>query len=90
MQAIIISIGDELTLGQILDTNAVWLSAQLAEQGVTIGARLTVPDERAAIVQAFQQAAAAAELVISSGGLGPTADDLTRQALADLLGTPLE
>ncbi len=90
MQAIIISIGDELTLGQILDTNAVWLSAQLAEQGVTIGARLTVPDERAAIVQAFQQAAAAAELVISSGGLGPTADDLTRQALADLLGAPLE
>ncbi len=89
MQSIIISIGDELTLGQTLDTNAAWLSARLVEQGVITLRHLTVPDDRAAIAQAVRLAAAEVELVILTGGLGPTADDLTRQALADVLGTSL-
>lgn len=90
MQAIIISIGDELTLGQTVDTNAAWLSARLIERGILTRWHLTVPDDRAAIAQAVCQAAAEADWVIVTGGLGPTADDLTRQALADALGTALE
>ncbi|MBU4247948.1 MAG: competence/damage-inducible protein A [Verrucomicrobia bacterium] len=90
MQAIIISIGDELTLGQTVDTNAAWLSARLIERGILTRWHQTVPDDRAAIAHAVRQAAAEADWVILTGGLGPTADDLTRQALADVLGTALE
>lgn len=89
MQAIILSIGDELTLGQTVDTNAAWLSARLVERGIITRWHLTVPDDCAAITRAVRQAAEEAELVILTGGLGPTADDLTRQALADALGAPL-
>jgi len=90
MQSIVISVGDELTLGQTVDTNAAWLSGRLVEQGVITSRHWTVPDERKAIAQAVQLAAGEAELVILTGGLGPTSDDLTRQALADVLGTALE
>ena len=90
MQAAILSIGDELTLGQTVDTNAAWLSARLAEHGVTTLYHLTVPDEVDAIVDAFRRAADDAELVLATGGLGPTDDDLTRQALARAMGAELE
>ncbi len=89
MDAIILSIGDELTLGQAVDTNAAWLSARLVERGIGSLYHLTIPDDRAAIARAVRRAAGEAELVIATGGLGPTADDLTRQALADALGAPL-
>lgn len=90
MRAIILSIGDELILGQVADTNAEWLSAHLAEHGVMTAWRHTVPDDRAAIAAALRDAANAAELIIVTGGLGPTPDDLTREALADVLGAPLD
>ncbi|MFH1477514.1 MAG: competence/damage-inducible protein A [Verrucomicrobiota bacterium] len=89
MHAIIISVGDELTLGQVVDTNSAWLSARLAELGVMTRSHLTVPDDQGAIVQAVRSAAELAEWVIITGGLGPTQDDLTRQALAELLDVPL-
>lgn len=90
MQAIILSIGDELTLGQVVDTNSAWLSARLIEHGISTRAHMTVPDDQDAIAQAFGEASRRCELLIATGGLGPTQDDLTRQALAQALGCALE
>lgn len=89
MQTIIISVGDELTLGQVVDTNSAWLSARLVEWGILTRSHMTVPDDHAAIVRAVRQATELAELVVITGGLGPTQDDLTRQALAEVQGVPL-
>ncbi|MCD4825539.1 MAG: competence/damage-inducible protein A [Phycisphaerae bacterium] len=89
MKAIIIAIGNELTSGQGLDTNSAYLSRALGEAGVETIAHQTVPDDRAAIAGAIRAAAESAGLVIVTGGLGPTPDDLTREALADALETEL-
>ncbi len=90
MNAIIISIGDELLLGRTVDTNAAWLSQRLAATGVTVLAHVTVGDDQGAIRDAVDRAAGQADWVLVSGGLGPTPDDLTRQALADAMGVALE
>ena len=90
MNAVILSVGDELVLGQTVDTNSAWLSAKLTGSGVMTTYHKTVADDQAAIAAAVREAAATADLVIVTGGLGPTADDLTRQALADVLGKPLD
>lgn len=89
MQAVILSIGDELVLGQTVDTNGAYLSAQLAELGVMTRYHATVSDNRADIAEAMRQACERAELVLVTGGLGPTDDDLTRFALADAMGCEL-
>lgn len=90
MLAEVISIGDELTSGQRLDTNSQWISERLGELGVAVRYHTTVADDLAANVRVFREAADRADIVISSGGLGPTADDLTRDALAAVSGQPLE
>jgi nicotinamide-nucleotide amidase len=90
MTAIILSIGDELTLGQTVDTNSAWLAQQLAAVGCRPLAHLTVPDDAAAIRQAFEESVGRCDVLVVSGGLGPTDDDLTRQALAAFLKEPLE
>jgi nicotinamide-nucleotide amidase len=82
MIAEVISIGDELTSGQRLDTNSQWLSQQLGELGVEVVYHTTVADEMAANVSVFSTAIARSDVVVASGGLGPTADDLTREVLA--------
>jgi len=82
MNAIILSIGDELILGQSIDTNSAWLSRQLAGIGCAITAHLTVPDDQRAIEQAMIDAGERCDFLVVTGGIGPTADDLTRQALA--------
>src|SRR5438067_4933373 len=82
MKCEIISIGSELTSGQNLDTNAQWLSRRLAEVGIPVGWHTTVADDLVDNVQAFRIATERAQLVIVTGGLGPTQDDLTREALA--------
>lgn len=89
MDAAIIAIGDELALGQTVDTNTAYLAARLAEQGLMAALHLTVPDDQAAIADALRTACAKTNLVLVTGGLGPTDDDLTRQALADVMGQPL-
>ena len=81
MRAEIISIGDELTTGQRLDTNSQWLSERLGELGVTVVFHTTVADDLAANVLVFRQACERVDLVVASGGLGPTADDLTAMAV---------
>jgi nicotinamide-nucleotide amidase len=90
MQAEIISNGDELTSGKILDTNSQWLSIKLADLGVTTLYHTTVGDDLDAMIDVLRTAAERADLIIWTGGLGPTADDLTRQAIAECVGVPLE
>ncbi len=90
MNAIILSIGDELVLGQTVDTNSAWLSQRLAAIGIGIAGHITVSDDQAAIERGIREAAETADVLIISGGLGPTEDDLTRQALAAVLNAPLE
>jgi nicotinamide-nucleotide amidase len=87
--AAILSVGDELALGQTLDTNSRWISEQLVSRGLTVVEHVTVPDDAARQAAAFARLAGEADLVISSGGLGPTADDLTRAALATASGDEL-
>jgi len=90
MKAVIISVGEELVSGACVDTNAAWLSRALAADGVTTVRHVTVGDNLADIATAFREAMSVAEVVVCTGGLGPTPDDLTRQGLADALGEPLE
>ena len=90
MNAFILSIGDELVLGQTVDTNSAWLSQQLAAVGCGITGHMTVPDDQAKIEAAIIASVASGEVLIVSGGIGPTEDDLTRQAMAAVLGTELE
>src|SRR5438067_2550079 len=89
MKTEIISIGSELTSGQNLDTNSQWLSQRLAEIGIPVHWHTTVADDLADNVGALRVAAGRAQLVLISGGLGPTQDDLTREALAAAAGVEL-
>ena len=90
MNAIVLSIGDELVLGQTVDTNSAWISAQLAAVGCGVIAHITVADDQLAIEQAIRDSITRCDYLLISGGLGPTEDDLTRQALAIVLNQPLE
>ncbi len=89
MNTEIISIGSELTSGQNLDTNSQWLSQRLAEVGIPVRWHTTLADDLDENVAAFRVAAERAQLVLITGGLGPTQDDLTRDALARLAGVEL-
>src|SRR5438105_632005 len=89
MKAEIISVGSELTSGQNLDTNSQWLSQRLAEMGIAVGWHTTVADDLDDNVAAFRIASGRARLVLITGGLGPTQDDLTREALARAAGVEL-
>lgn len=90
MKAIILSVGDELVLGQTVDTNSAWISQQLASVGCQVLAHATVADDQPAIERAMREASHAADYLIISGGIGPTEDDLTRQALAAVMHVELE
>jgi nicotinamide-nucleotide amidase len=85
----IITIGTELLLGQIVDTNASWIAQRLAEAGIDLFYKTTVGDNRSRIEAALRQALGRAEVVITTGGLGPTEDDLTRDVVAGVLGQAL-
>jgi competence/damage-inducible protein CinA-like protein len=89
MRAEVIAIGDELTSGQRLDTNSQWLSERLTELGVDVAFHTTVGDELDSNVAVFRAAIDRADFVIATGGLGPTADDLTREAIAVATGVDL-
>ena len=89
MKAEIVSIGSELTSGQNLDTNCQWLSRALAEIGIAVGYHTTVADDLGDNAAVFRLACQRADLVLITGGLGPTQDDLTREALALAAGVPL-
>lgn len=90
MKACILSVGDELVLGQTVDTNSAWLSQQLAQIGLSVHSHKTVGDVQADIEAAISAAAEVVDVILISGGIGPTDDDLTRQSLAAVLKQPLE
>ncbi len=89
-KAEIIAIGDEMISGARLDTNSQWLAQQLGDMGIESRFHSTIGDDLGDGVLAFQTAVRRADLVISTGGIGPTKDDLTRQVLADVGAVPLE
>jgi nicotinamide-nucleotide amidase len=90
MHAEVISIGSELTSGQNLDTNSQWISRRLGSIGIPVLFHTTVADDLAANIAVFSAASRRADLVIATGGLGPTQDDLTREAVAQAAGVELE
>jgi len=89
VRAEIVAVGTELLLGQIADTNAQWMSQRLAEIGVDVVHHQAVGDNLERIVQTLRLAASRADVVVVCGGLGPTEDDITRDAIAVLAGVPL-
>jgi len=89
MGAEILTVGTELLLGQIVDTNAAWISQRLAEAGIDLFYKSTVGDNWGRIEAAMRLALDRADVLLITGGLGPTEDDLTRDVLAQVLGRPL-
>lgn len=89
MNAIILSIGDELISGLTINSNAAWLARELSALGINCLSQLTVSDDQAAIVAAIRQSLGQCDILLITGGLGPTEDDLTRASLAEAMGEPL-
>src|SRR5688572_25769962 len=89
MRAEILAVGSELLMPGRVETNASYLSGRLLEIGISVGARITVADDHALLESAFRGALGRADIVFATGGLGPTEDDLTREAAARALGRGL-
>jgi nicotinamide-nucleotide amidase len=90
LQVEILSTGDELLTGQVLDTNSTWLMDRLWELGLMARRKTLVGDDRQDLLAAIGETTARSDLVVMSGGMGPTEDDLTAECVAALLGVPLE
>jgi nicotinamide-nucleotide amidase len=90
LQVEILSTGDELLTGQVVDTNSAWLMDRLWDLGVMVRRKTLVGDDRADLDAAIREATARADLVVMSGGMGPTEDDLTIECVAAVMGVPLE
>ena len=84
MTAHLLTIGDEILIGQIVDTNSAWMSRQLNLGGITVVGKSSVGDTRQAIIDGVQHAASTAQIVIMTGGLGPTKDDITKATLVEM------
>lgn len=89
MHAHLLAIGDEILIGQIVDTNTAWMSRALNQAGIAVNGKSSVGDTREAILGGVAHAAAAADVVIMTGGLGPTKDDITKKTLAELFGSEM-
>ncbi|HLT15684.1 MAG TPA: molybdopterin-binding protein, partial [Acidimicrobiales bacterium] len=89
MECETLAVGTELLLGQITNTNAAWIGEQLALRGIDHHRQVVVGDNLARIVAALQEALGRADAVIVCGGLGPTQDDITREAIAEVMGVEL-
>jgi len=90
MDCALISIGDELLIGQTVNTNAAWLGEQLNLLGYKVVAGVVIPDDKNAILNALDELSIKADLIIITGGLGPTKDDITKHTLCDYFDTKLE
>lgn len=89
MKAEIITIGDEILIGQIIDTNSSWLGQELSKIGIAVVHRTSVSDNAEAITNALNAAASRADIVITTGGLGPTKDDITKHTFASFFNVKL-
>ncbi|MDD3737248.1 MAG: competence/damage-inducible protein A, partial [Bacteroidales bacterium] len=85
----IITIGDELLIGQTVDTNSAWISMQLSMRGIRVNRITSISDRRDEIISALDEALRRVSLVLVTGGLGPTSDDITKETLAEYFGSQL-
>ena len=90
MLAEIITIGDEILIGQVIDTNSAWISQKLNQIGVKVKQITSVSDEREHILEALQLATQRANIILITGGLGPTKDDITKKTLAEYFGVGMK
>src|SRR5215472_251797 len=84
--ASIITIGDELLIGQVVDTNSAWMGQELNKNGIWVTHRIAVGDTREDIVQALDAESRRSQIILITGGLGPTADDITKPVLLEYFG----
>jgi len=89
MKAAIITIGDELLIGQTVDTNSAWMGAELSKAGFDVNRITSIHDRREDILLALTEASGKTDVVLITGGLGPTSDDITKQTLCEFFGTRL-
>ena len=89
MQAEIITIGDELLIGQVVDTNSAWMAERLNEHGIEVCQITSIHDNRQQIIRALDDAFSRADIVLTTGGLGPTKDDITKHVLCEYFHTEL-
>ena len=89
MRAEIITIGDELLIGQVVDTNSAWMAQRLNEAGIELYQITSVHDDRAHILHALDEAFSRADIVLTTGGLGPTKDDITKHVMCEYFNTTL-
>ena len=89
MNATIITIGDEILIGQIVDTNSVSIAKQLNAAGIVVREKRSIGDDRAQIAESVERALRETQLVVLTGGLGPTKDDITKKTLAELFRSPM-
>ncbi len=89
MKAEIITIGDELLIGQTIDTNSAWIGAELSLIGFDVFRKISIHDKRQDIIDALSESTAKADVVLITGGLGPTSDDITKQTLCEFFNTRL-
>ena len=89
MKAEIITIGDELLIGQVVDTNSAWMAQRLNEAGISLHQMTSVHDDRQHILSALDEAFSRADIVLTTGGLGPTKDDITKHVLCEYFHTTL-
>ena len=89
MRAEIITIGDELLIGQVVDTNSAWMAERLNEVGISLHQITSVHDNREHILKALDEAFSRADIVLTTGGLGPTKDDITKHVMCEYFGTSL-
>ncbi|HPR57854.1 MAG TPA: competence/damage-inducible protein A [Bacteroidales bacterium] len=89
MKAEIITIGDELLIGQVIDTNSAWLGEQLSLTGIKVHQITSISDDREHILSTLEQASQRADIILITGGLGPTRDDVTKMVLCEFFNTSL-
>lgn len=89
MNATILTIGDEILIGQIVDTNSVSIARQLNAAGIVVREKTSIGDDRTRIVQSLERALAQSDVIVITGGLGPTKDDITKKTLAEYFGSEL-
>ena len=89
MKAIIITIGDELLIGQTIDTNSAFIGSELSKTGFDIYRKISIHDKRDDILETFSEVNGRAQLIISTGGLGPTSDDITKNTICEFFNTHL-
>ena len=87
MKSALITIGDEILIGQVTDTNSVWISKELNKIGVRVGEMVSISDDADQITSTLDRYMGTFDLVLMTGGLGPTTDDITKQTLASYFGS---